>query len=228
MSKGPLCLVGGDEWSDGCDFDAALLEDANTDTVVVLTTAAAYENPKALVERAEAYFSGLGAKVVAPELYSRRDAMNPSTAEVIAEARFVYLGGGSSGGSPMHVRSVLSDSLALEAIIATWHAGNVLAASAASGSVLFRHMVDTRGGAFTQGLALLDGFTMIPGFDEWSSDKVHRTIDLAPPGMPVVGVERRSALIHRSDAGWSSEGAGAVHVYVGGHTADLNALPPLT
>lgn len=225
MVSGPLCLVGGDEWSTGCDFDAALLREANTDTVVVITTAAAYENPKALAEKAESYFSGLGAKIEVPELYTRRDAMNPSTAEVISKARFVYLSGGTSGGSPMHIRSVLSDSLALEAIIATWQRGHVLAASGASASVLFRHMVDTRGGAFTQGLGLVDGFAMIPGFDEWSSDKVHRTIDLAPPDLPVVGIERRSALIHRSESGWSAHGP--VHVYVGGHSAEVDVLPPV-
>ena len=52
-ATGTLALVGGAEWRDGCrKFDAALLEAAGTDEVLVLPTAAAFENPGRAVETA--------------------------------------------------------------------------------------------------------------------------------------------------------------------------------
>ncbi|HEY7071017.1 MAG TPA: hypothetical protein VH479_12920, partial [Acidimicrobiales bacterium] len=60
---GPLALVGGGEWSDGCDFDAELLEASGGREVIVLPTAAAYEHPDHAVERAARWFDKLGATV---------------------------------------------------------------------------------------------------------------------------------------------------------------------
>ncbi len=43
---GPLAFVGGDEWTEGCDFDAELLAASGGTEVLVLPTAAAYEHPE--------------------------------------------------------------------------------------------------------------------------------------------------------------------------------------
>lgn len=227
MSLGPLCLVGGDEWTDGCTFDATLLAESGADRVLVLATAAAYESPGDVVAQARSWFDTLGVAVDAPAVFGRTDALDGDTVAAVREARFIYLAGGRSGGSPMHLRAVLKDSPLFDALVEAWRGGAVLAGSAAGGAVLFDHMVDTRGGAFTVGLNLLSGLTMIPRFDEWSPEKVHRTVDLAAPGLVVAGVEERTALIHRADGGWTTEGAGAVHVFRNGSTTDLGALPPL-
>ena len=55
-------------------------------------------------------------------------------------------------------------------------------------------MVDNRGGAFTVGLGLLQGLTIIPHYDQWSPDKRHRTVKLARPALVVAGVDERTAL----------------------------------
>lgn len=227
MTAGALCLVGGDEWTEGCTFDATLLAESGADTVVVLPTAAAYEGTAGVVDQARAWFEGLGVAVVAPPVFGRPDALDEDNVRAVREARFVYLAGGPAGGSPMHLRSVLKDSPLCDAMIAAWAEGAVLAGAAAGGAVLFDHMVDTRGGAFTVGLGLLSGFTMIPRFDRWSPEKVHRTVGLAAPGLVVAGIEERTALVHRPDGGWSVEGAGTVHVFRNGSSAELDALPPL-
>ncbi len=227
MTAGPLCLVGGDEWTEGCSFDATLLAESGADRVVVLATAAAYEGASAVVEQARAWFDGLGAEVVAPPVLVRADALDGDNVRAVREARFVYLAGGPAGGSPMHLRSVLKDSPLCDAMVAAWKDGAVLAGAAAGGAVLFDHMVDTRGGAFTVGLGLLSGFTMIPRFDQWSHDKVHRTVGLAAPGLVVAGIEERTALIHRPDGSWTVGGAGDVHVFRNGSAAELSSLPPL-
>lgn len=223
MSAGPLALVGGDEWVEGCSFDQALLAESGADTVVVLPTAAAYESPGQRIDQAQVWFDGLGVGMRALPVFGRTDALDADHVAAVREARFIYLG----SGSPMHLRSVLKDTPLLDALVAAWREGAVLAGAEAGGAVLFDHMVDTRGGAFTVGLGVLSGFAMIPRIDTWSSDKVHRTVDLAVSGMPVAGVEQRTALIHREGSGWSAEGAGAVRVFLDGAPADLDVLPSI-
>ena len=63
-STGPLALVGGGEWREGCDFDVDLLAASGGAEVAVLPTAAAYEHPGHAVERATRWFEALGATVI--------------------------------------------------------------------------------------------------------------------------------------------------------------------
>lgn len=219
--SGPLVLVGGDEWTEGCEFDARLLSECGADSVVMLPTAAAFEAPGQLVDRARSWFDALGVRLESLPVLGRTDAFDGANVRAVREARFLYL----SSGSQMHLRSVLKDTPLYDALVEAWRDGAVLAGAAAGGAVLFDHMVDTRGGAFTVGLGLLSGFTMIPRYDTWSHDKVQRTVGLARQGMPVAGIERRTALVHRAAGGWTVEGAGSVHVFVDGRAADLRVLP---
>jgi cyanophycinase len=82
-------------------------------------------------------------------------------------------------------------------------------------------MVDTRGGAFTVGLGLLQNFALIPRYDTWSHEKAHRTAGLAPAGVTVVGVPQSTALVRAGDGAWSTEGAGEVSVFVDGRPATV-------
>ena len=101
---GTLALVGGGEWRDGCrELDAELLATCEAKEVFVLPTAAAFEHPERVVERAAAYFEGLGAKVRPLMVLRRADADDPKLADSVRKARLVYL----SDGSPLHLRSVL-------------------------------------------------------------------------------------------------------------------------
>ncbi|MCB1005437.1 MAG: Type 1 glutamine amidotransferase-like domain-containing protein [Acidimicrobiales bacterium] len=145
----------------------------------------------------------------------------PEHAEVVSAARFVYL----SGGSSMHLRSVLKDSPVWDALVAAWEGGAVLAASSGAARVLCDPMVDPRGGAFAVGLGLLPGLAVIPHHDHWSREKAHRTIQLAPRGLPVAGIDDRTALIRDPDGSWRSAGAGGVAIFVDGQPRDLDVLP---
>ncbi|MDQ4071205.1 MAG: Type 1 glutamine amidotransferase-like domain-containing protein [Actinomycetota bacterium] len=218
---GPLALVGGGEWQEGCTFDQALLAETGAEEVLVLPTAAAYEHPERAVETAERWFSGLGAKARGLMVLARPDAENEANAAALREARFIYL----SGGSPLHLRSVLKDSPAWYALFQAWQDGAVLAGSSAGAMALCDPMVDPRGGAFTLGLGLLAQVAIIPHHDTWSPEKAKRTITLAPPGLPVVAIDERTALIRGQDGQWRVEGAGSVVVFMDGHEAGLEALP---
>jgi cyanophycinase len=218
---GPLALVGGAEWRAGCDFDRELLEASGGREVLVLPTAAAYEHPDRAIESAQRWFDDLDATVRPLRVLTRRDAVDDANVAPIADAAFIYL----SGGSPMHLRSVLKDSPVWDALVAAWQGGAVLAGSGSGAMVLCDPMVDPRGGALTLGLGLLEQLAVIPHHDTWSEDKAKRTLRIAPAGLPIAGVDARTALIREPSGTWRAAGAGSVVVYLDGVDADLTALP---
>jgi cyanophycinase len=218
---GPLALVGGAEWREGCTFDGDLLAESGAEEVLVLPTAAAYEHPERAVEWAGEWFAGLGAKVRGLMVLARPDAENEANVAAIRDARFLYL----SGGSPLHLRSVLKDSAAWTALTQAWDGGAVLAGSSAGAMALCDPMVDPRGGAFTLGLGLVAQVAIIPHHDTWSPEKAKRTITLAPKGLPIVAIDERTALLRSRDGAWTVAGAGRVVVFQDGHEAGLEALP---
>jgi cyanophycinase len=218
---GTLALVGGGEFSDGCSFDRGLLESSGAGEVLVLPTGAAYEHPERSVAAAETWFDGLGARARGLMVLSRPDALDPANADAVRAARFIYL----VGGSPMHLRSVLKDSLLWDSLVAAWQDGAVVAGSSAGAMVLCDPMVDPRGGAFTVGLALVAQLAVIPHLDVWSEDKARRTLELAPDSLPVVGIDERTALVRAPDGHWHPEGAGDVSVFLNGEPAALTQLP---
>jgi cyanophycinase len=226
-SPGVLALVGGGEWSEGCSFDAEFLTAAGSNDVVVLPTAAAYERPERLVVRAGEWFAGLGGQVEGLMVLSRADAGDAGAAAVMRKARFIYL----AGGSPMHLRSVLKDSLVWEALLEAWNGGAVVVGSSAAAMALTDPMVDARGGGLTIGLGLLSGLAVVPHFGDVHEDehgeKLHRSVQLAPRGTPVAGIPERTALIRDRSGGWRSAGVGRVAVYLDGARAEsgLGALP---
>ncbi|MHB8438699.1 MAG: Type 1 glutamine amidotransferase-like domain-containing protein [Acidimicrobiales bacterium] len=220
-TTGPLALVGGDEWNEGCGFDAELLEASGGREVLVLPTAAAYEHPDKAVAHATSWFETLGATVVPCMVLRRADAEDPAFARRVREARFVYIGGGSA----MHLRSVLKGSALWQALLETWRAGAVVAGSSAGAMVLTDPMVDPRGGALTVGLGMVEQLAVIPHFGHENAEKVHRSIALAAPGLAVVGVPERTALIRDPDGSWRAGGSGEVQVFVSGQPAGFEALP---
>lgn len=220
---GTLALVGGAEWTDGCEADAELLAASGGSTVTVLPTAAAYERPDLKVAAAREWFAGLGAEVDVVEAYRRPHVFDEALIAKVRAAHFLYL----ASGTPMHLRSVLYDSPLWDAAVEAWQGGAVLAASGEAAAALSTHMVDPRGGAFTVGLGLLSDFTVVPRASEWSEDKWHRTLRLAPAGLDVVGIDARTALISEP-SGWRVVGPGQVTVTRGGVREEVTDLPPLS
>lgn len=216
---GTLALVGGREFTEGCTFDRALVD--GRPEVVLLPSALAYERPHDAIERAVEWFAPMGAAVRTLEVYRRADAMAPEVAEVAAGASLLYV----TGGSPMHLRSVLKDTPLLDAMVGAWRAGATVAAAGEAAAVLCSHMVDSRGGAFTVGLDLITTMTIVPRYNQWSPEKWHRTVELAHPGLPVVGIDEATALIRSPEGAWRVEGPGSAHIFVDGRRADESALP---
>jgi cyanophycinase len=201
---GVIALAGGGPFTANDDLDRRLLADAGAGRVVVLPTADAFEQPKVLVEAAKEWAARLGVDVDPLMVLQRRDAEDPAAADVVRAARAVWLVGGSS----MHLRSALKQTAVLRAMGDVLAAGGVVGAVGNSAAALCDPMLDQRGGAFTLGLGLVQGVTVIPGVEQWSEDRRHRTLTLA--NTPVVELPTGSALLRRHD-GWELVGEPVVH-----------------
>jgi cyanophycinase len=220
MSHGPLVLVGGGEFGEGLrSLDASLLESLGTDEVAVLPTAAAFERPERAVANAVAHFGALGAKVRDVPVLGRQDAHDPALVEAVRTARITYL----TGGSPLHLRSVLKETPLWEAMLEAWRSGAALIGSSAGAMVLGDPMVDPRGGAFTLGLGLMENVAVVPHLGEAAE---HRTLRLAPPGVHLVGLPEQTAVVMEDD-GWRAAGAlpDEVVVHLDGEIVPLTTLP---
>ena len=221
--SGTLALVGGGEWSEGCTFDADLLERAGTGRVVVVPTAAAYEQPLVDIARARSWFAGLGAEVDVLDVFRRSEALAPDASSIFDEASFVYIG----GGSPMHLRSVLKDTVLWDAIAGVHGAGGLLVADAEAATVVTDPMTDQRGGAFTIGLGLVSPLAVLPRHETWSPERSRRTRELAPTGICVANLDSGSCLVG-DETGWRQLGTATASVYLDGHQVGLERLPPLS
>ncbi|SHE42505.1 cyanophycinase [Ferrithrix thermotolerans DSM 19514] len=218
---GVLCLVGGGEWRGDCvELDQELLRYSRGDEVLVLPTAAAYELPERAVATAKAHFFELDASVRGVMVLDRSDAMNRRYADEVAESSFIYL----SGGSPLHLRSVLKDSLVWGAMLYAYKKGAVLAGSSAGAMVLSDPMADPRGGAFTVGLGLISPVAFVPHFDNYPAERRERTLRLAPPGIPVLGVAEGAAVMRMPDGSLREIGKKAAEVFLDGKATELEAL----
>ena len=217
---GPLVLVGGGEFQEGMrGVDASVLESLGAHEVAVLPTAAAFERPERAVASAVAHFDALGVKVRAVPVLARPDAHEPEHVEAVRTARFIYL----TGGSPLHLRSVLKETPLWEALLEVWRQGSGVAGSSAGAMVLGDPMVDPRGGAFTLGLGLLENLAVVPHLGAAAE---HRTLRLAPPDVHLVGIPEQTAVV--KDAGaWRAAGVlpDEVTIHLNGDVVPLGALP---
>ncbi len=201
---GVIALAGGGPFTANDDLDRRLLDVVGADRVVVLPTADAFEQPALLVEAAMLWAGRLGVEVEPLMVLQRHDAEDAATADRVRAARAVWLVGDSS----MHLRSALKETAVLRAMVDVLAAGGVVAAVGNSAAALCDPMLDQRGGAFTLGLGLVQGVTVIPGVEEWSEDRRHRTLTLA--NTPVVELPTGSALLRRGSA-WELVGEPVVH-----------------
>jgi len=220
MSHGTLVLVGGGEFGEGLrGLDASLLESLGADEVAVLPTAAAFERPERAVANAVAHFEALGAKVREVPVLGRPDAYDPAHVEAIRSARLTYL----TGGSPLHLRSVLKETPLWTALLEAWRSGAAIVGSSAGAMVLGDPMVDPRGGAFTLGLGLVENVAVVPHLGAAAE---HRTLRLAPQGVHLVGLPEQTAVV-KDDQGWRSAGAlpDQVLVHLNGDIVPVAALP---
>jgi cyanophycinase len=205
---GIVALQGSGPFTANDDLDARLLAEVGAQArggrVVMLPTADAFEQPERLVAAAMSWGERLDLDLEALMVLRRGEAMEEASATVVRAARAVYL----VGDQPLHLRSVLKDTPLWQAVLDVLAAGGLVVGVGASASALCDPMVDPRGGAFTLGLGLIEGVAFVSEADDWSHERMHRTLELADT--PVVCSPSGSALVRRP-GGWEQVGDLAVH-----------------
>ena len=207
---GKLALVGGDEFRRGCEsMDEAILRATGKSSPVVLIvpTAAAFENPARAADNGVRYFSALGADAKPLMVLDRSDAESPELASEAESADVVYL----TGGSPVHLLETLRESALMDAITGGLECGAVLAGSSAGAMAMGSWM---RFREWRPALGIADGVASLPHHERSDPNAVSRELrDHAPDDLSVVlGIDGRSGAISGPE-GWTVLGAGHVTVY---------------
>jgi len=197
-----LVLQGGSPFVGNDQLDKELLA-ATSGYVAVLPTADAFENPNDLVAAAQAWGLRLGREIRVCEVYNRHDANEDHHAKTIRKAGAVYV----VGDSPIHLRSTLKDTPVFDALQEQFSDG-LLVAVGGSAAALCDPMIDPRGGAYALGLGLISGIAMIAESETWSTDRLHRTLQLANTAVAEVPT---GAVMLRVDGAWSTRGAVVLH-----------------
>jgi len=234
-----LALIGGEEFSPG--FEAVHAElltglgDGNQ-RVVYLPTAAADDGPETVEHwctLAHEKLSALGAVVEAPRVVDAASANDERHALMVAEADWVYLGGGYA-----HVaQRILQNTRVLAALVAAKARGALITGASAGAMWMGAQSIvitpelreeigriwDTSQGApldwdppappLIEGLGWMPHSVCAPHFDRpWFS---HRWLQrgLLPSGFSLIGIDEQTALVAANGSGpWGVRGRGRVTV----------------
>lgn len=228
---GIVALVGSGEYlphSEPLDQDL-LARVGATPRVVVLPTAAAPDGPgvpERWARMGVEHFTRLGAAVAPVMLLTRADAENPTLADQIAAANFVYL----SGGKPRYLLETLRDTACWRAIAGVHAAGGVIAGCSAGAMALGGALFD-----FPQiwrtlpALNLVPGIAVLPHFDEFPHI-ISNIMGAVNRRLSVVGVDGATALVV-AQGQWTVAGAHTVTVFSEHHSQRYTAgqavpIPP--
>lgn len=206
---GSMILMGGNEFRTECvEMDrSALARLADQPArVVVVPTAAAYQQPAAAAQNGIRHFDMLGAKASAAMIISRADANSRDLARQFDRANLVYL----TGGDPWHLLQTLRDTRCWEAIAAVWKRGGAVAGASAGAMVMGDRM--WWNSMWAVGLGMAPKVAVLPH---------HRTSgDLLPRAglgrlgiLVVLGIAEATACVSEYGNVWNVVGQGKVAVY---------------
>ena len=244
-----LALIGGEEFSDGFeDVHADLLARmaGQPGRVVYLPTCASDDGEETVdywCDLARRRLSDLGAQVDTPRVVDRDSANNPEYARQVAEAGWIYLG----GGYPHVAMRILPGTRVLEALFTALKRG-VLLTGASGGAMLMcaRSFVVTpelseeAGRIWESGAPpdwdppmppLFDCLGIIPrSFCAPHFNRLFATKwlehGLLLPGHSLIGIDEQTALISNDSAdsaaspSWQVAGRGMVSIYRGDQLAE--------
>jgi len=171
--------------------------------IAILPTADAFENPDELIASAHHWANRLNLEIVICGVFTRADAREDHHAQTVKSAKAVVLAGDSS----IHLRSTLLNTPVWEAIEHQAESGIVVGVGN-SAAALCDPMIDPRGGALGLGLGLVTMFTAIVESEQWQSERMIRTRQLAKGSVAIIPTG--SAVVFRNQT-WSVVGEAVIH-----------------
>ena len=193
-----LALVGGDEFRRGCEaMDEAILRTTSkaSPVVLIVPTAAAFENPALAADNGARYFSALGADARPLMVLDRSDAESHEMALEVESADVVYL----TGGSPIHLLETLRESAVLAATLKALERGAVLAGSSAGAMVMGSWM---RFREWRPALEIADGIASLPHHERSDPNTVSREIREGAPDESERRSRNRRTFRRHQRVGW--------------------------
>jgi len=171
--------------------------------IAILPTADAFENPDELIASAHHWANRLNLEIVICGVFTRADAREDHHAQTVKSAKAVVLAGDSS----IHLRSTLLNTPVWEAIEHQAESGIVVGVGN-SAAALCDPMIDPRGGALGLGLGLVTMLTAIVESEQWQSERMIRTRQLAKGSVAIIPTG--SAVVCRNQQ-WSVVGEAVIH-----------------
>ena len=182
-----VVLAGGRELDAGTAAGCAL---AGCGSVAVVTLAAAYRRPDALLTQIGAWADALSVEHAVVRAVRRSDSLNADVSEPIANCDGVLV----LDGSPAHFVGAVKATLLLEAIVAAHGRGADVVWSGAAAAAVCASMVDDRGGALTVGLGLYGGIVVAAGWEGWPRDRRRRLHRMVPESALFIALESGAAV----------------------------------
>lgn len=183
--------------------------------VICLPTAAGQEGDSSVnrwMQMGVEHFTRLNADVRAVSVTDNDSANQPSHAQAVEEADFVYF----SGGSPLYLYETMKDSLVWKSALKVFERGGVYAGCSAGAMILGTHMPNFR----ALGLNSVSGFgfvpaVVIPHFD--ATPMFFKPIISAARARLkenelMVGIDEDTAMLGKNNE-WTVMGKSAVHVF---------------
>ena len=163
---------------------------AGCDSVAVVTMAAAFRRPDALLSAIGAWAQELSVQHAVVNAVRRSDALDPDVSAPIADCDGVLV----LDGSPAHFVSAVKATPMLEAIVSAQRRGVDVVWSGAAAAAVCASMVDDRGGALTVGLGLHDGIVVAAGWESWPRDRRRRLWRMIPDAVLFMALESGAAV----------------------------------
>ncbi len=221
---GTLALVGAGEFLEPIKpMDEKLLQRADGTRVVILPTAAAPDGPgvpERWAKMGVEHFGILGAHAEPVMALDRAGCENPTLAEQVRAANFVYF----SGGKPDYLVKTLMGTPVWEAVLAVLRRGGVVAGCSA-GAMIMGAFVPTmslrlgipRTESWQDGFGLVPQAVIAPHYDEFPEMLSKTVFGHAPGGSFLIGIDRNTGLVGR-EGNWVVMGTGRVTVRRNGDT----------
>jgi cyanophycinase-like exopeptidase len=242
--KSPIALIGGEEFADGFEEvhvglyemarkqrDSHARQNGHPVRVVFLPTCASDDGPETVTywcDEAQRRLGALSAQVMPVLIVDRASANDPENARLIAEADWIYIG----GGYPHVGMRILSGTRALQALKAA-HQRGVLITGASAGAMVMgarswvitpefdatiTELLSTGMGVSEWDMPLpppLECLGMVPRSMCWPHANQLFSVrwlknGLLPPGHFVIGIDEQTALVNAGTDGWEVLGRGKV------------------